>query len=400
MKKIITSPMLGGVLLIAGTTLGVGMLAFPSVTAFGGFFPSAILFILIWLLMLSSSFFFLDANLSIKEDANMITMAKKTLGTWGKVVSWVVYLLLLYSLTAAYIAGCTPLFVQAIQSATGYTLPPWIAPFCLPLIFGGFVYFGTRGVDLVNRLLMVGLVISFFLLIFFVPSQVHGENLLHMDFPASAIAIPVIVTAFGYHIVIPSLVTYMKRDVKKLRATIWIGSLIPIFVYLLWQVLILGAVPIPLLADAYKQGVSATMPLAKVLHNPWIGLVANFFSFFAIVTSFVGVTLSLADFLRDGLKIKKTAWGRFLAIALTFVPPLFFVFAYPKGFYLALEYAGTFVAILLIFLPAAMVWKLKKYTTASKRLFLLVVMVAAVAIVVSDILNDEGILKTLIRHYV
>ncbi len=397
MRKFIQSPVVGGVLLISGTTLGAGMLAFPALTSYGGFLPSAILFLLIWLLMLTTAFFFLDANLAIPGKCNMVSMAEEHLGLPGKLLSWVVYLLLLYALTAAYIAGCTPLIVEVVKAFTGYTLPGWFAPFSLPLLFGSFIYSGTRGVDLINRVLMLGLVVSYFLLVFFVPGQVSIENLSHIDFPAITIAIPVVITAFGYHIIIPSLTTYLGRDRKLLRKTILIGSCIPIIVYLLWQVLVLGAVPIPLLSKTLIEGHSATDALAGVLHNPLISLAAKFFSFFAIVTSFVGVTLSLADFLIDGFKIKKGPAGRFWAILLTFIPPLFFVFTYQRGFYVALQYAGAFVAILLVFLPAAMVWKLKNYH--AKRILILFVMLVAIGIVGLDILQQSGKLDPLISKY-
>jgi len=399
MKTLMRSPLLGGILLIAGTTLGVGMLAFPTVTAFSGFVPSTFLFLIIWLLMLVSAIFFLDANLSVKGDNNMISMASERLGNWGKLIAWVTYLLLLYSLTAAYIAGCTPLIVEAVAKATGYTLPGWLAPFSLPVLFGGFVYCGTKGVDRINRILMFALVIAYALLISFVPTQVDVANLLHVDFPATLIAIPVVITAFGYHIIIPSLATYMNRDRKKLRKAIFIGSLIPICVYLLWQTLVLGAVPLPLLTDAFFKGAEATVPLSAVLQNRWISLAAKLFAFFAIITSFIGVTLSLSDFLTDGFKIKKSTAGRLLAILLTFIPPLFFVYTYERGFYIALQYAGAFVAILLVILPAAMVWKLKKYQSAPRRLLLLIVMVLGIAIVTLDLLDERGLFKPITNQY-
>jgi len=391
--------MLGGILLIAGTTLGVGMLAFPVVTAFGGFIPSTFLLMAIWLVMFISAIFFLDANLSVKGENNMVSMAEKTIGTWGKLLAWIVYLLLLYSLTAAYIAGCSPLIVEAIHTATGYSIPEWLAPFALPVVFGGFIYFGTGGVDRVNRLLMFCLVLAYILLVCFVPTHVNFEHLLHADAPAMLIAIPVVITSFGYHIIIPSLSNYMKRDRKTLRKTILIGSMIPVVVYLLWQTLILGTVPLPLLTKAYVLGDSATTPLAQVLQNSWIGLAAKLFAFFAIVTSFIGVTLSLSDFLTDGFKIKKSWEGRLLAIFLTFIPPLFFVFTYQRGFYIALQYAGAFVAILLVFLPAAMVWKLKKYQTGPRRLLLIVMMVIAALVVYFDVLEERGNFKPLISKY-
>lgn len=397
--KIFYNKLFGGILLISGTTIGVGMLAFPVVTAFGGFFPSLILFFLIWFVMLCSAYFFLDVNLSLQGQVNMVTMAQKTLGIWGKSVSWIVYLLLLYSLTAAYIAGCTPLFIEAIQLITGFTLPLDIALFLLPVIFGGFIYLGTKGVDLVNRILMMGLIIAYIFLVFYLPPHVQTQLLVHMDFSALVVAIPVIVTAFGYHVIIPSLVNYMQRDAKKLRLAILIGSLIPIIVYLLWQILILGTVPIPLLAHAFVEGEPAVHPLTLVLKNPSINLAAKLFSFFAIITSFIGVSLSLSDFLIDGFRIKRTWEGRLFAVGLTFIPPIAFIFVYQRGFYLALEYAGAFVGILLIFLPAAMAWTLPNYRRFWKRIGLITVMVISLVMIILNILQEQGTLKHFIVQY-
>lgn len=393
---------IGGILLVAGTTIGAGMLALPVMTAFAGFYPSLLLFFLLWLFMLATAFFFLDVNLSVRGETNLISMAGRTLGTWGKAISWFFYLLLLYSLTAAYIAGSTPLFVSAIHYLTGYELPHWLAPFSLPVLFGSFVYLGTLGVDLVNRFLMLGLILAYAFLIAFVPAHVQFSFLSHMDFPAMLIAIPVVLTSFGYHIIIPTLTTYMQHDKKHLRWTLLIGSAIPFAVYFLWEFLSLGVIPFDQMLGAWKAGVSATVPLANVLQNPWISSAAQFFSFFAIITSFLGVSLSLSDFLTDGLKIKKSWEGRLIACALTFLPPLVFVFTCDRGFYLALQYAGVFVAILLGFLPAAMAWTLRGascYRTRWGRALLLTVMALSLALALLCLFIEQGAFQHLISPY-
>src|SRR5206468_11353 len=88
-----------------------------------------------------------------------------------------------------------------------------------------------------------------------------------------------------------------------------------------------------------------------------IAMVARFFSFFAIVTSFLGVSLSLMDFLADGFGIKKTRTGRIALYLMTFVPPLLITLIDPRAFLSALEYAGAFgVVTLLGLFPALMVW--------------------------------------------
>ncbi|MDN3504644.1 MAG: aromatic amino acid transport family protein [Rhabdochlamydiaceae bacterium] len=398
--------MLGGVLLVSGTTIGAAMLAVPVTTAFMGFWPSLILFAVVWCFMLFSAFFFIDVNCAYKDESNIITMAGRTLGTFGKVVGWLFYMLLLYALIAAYISSSADIFTRACLTIFDWHMPMWMSHFALPAIFGGFLYGGMKGVDLINRLFMAGLLISYLVLIFFVPSHIEVTHLNHFDFKLGALGIPVVITSFGYHIIIPSLGTYLNHDRKQLRKCVLIGSVITLIIYTSWQVLVLGVVPLfgeNSMAVAWVDGANAAIPLANMLHNKWIALAAQFFSFFAIITSFLGVSLSLSDFLIDGFKIKKTWEGKLGAILLTFIPPLVFVFNYQRGFLIALEYAGAFVAVLLIFLPAAMAWKLKHskfYTSVKGRLFLSAITLFAIFIVVIDYMVQRGLFRYLLTPYI
>ena len=394
--------LIGGILLVAGTATGAGMLALPVVTSFGGFFPSIGVFFLCWAFMLVSAFFFLDVNIAVRGEPNLVSMAGKTLGLFGKVVSWIFYLLLLYALLAAYIAGCTPLFETAFESLFHIVFPKWFSPFVLPFLFGGFVYLGTKKVDYLNRILMIGLICSYFLIIGYCPSFIEPSYLFHVDVFASLFAVPIVITSFGYHIIIPTLTTYMNHDVKRLRWTLLIGSSIPFVIYLLWQWIVLGAVPLSDLIGAWKQGLPASAPLSKVVSAKWVGTAAQFFSFFAIVTSFLGVALSLSDFLTDGLRIKKTWEGRIFAICLTFIPPLVFVFSYQKSFYIALEYAGVFVSVLLGILPSLMVLKIKKhafYQSMGGKSLVLLVILFFFSVIAINFLEKQNLLNFLIDSY-
>jgi tyrosine-specific transport protein len=389
----------GGVLLIAGTTIGAGMLALPVITSFGGFFPSVLIFLVCWLLMLCSAFFFLDVNLSVEGESNLISMVGKTLGNKGKVLSWILYLLLMYALVAAYISASAPLFEKALFALTGFTVPATLSRLCLPFVFGSFIYLG---VDYINRLLMFGLILSYLVLIGFVPAHIQYSLLEHIDFSASLVSIPIVLTAFGYHIVIPSLTTYLQHDVKLLRKTIIVGSIIPILIYIIWQVIVLGVVPQSYLSQAWIHGSIASDPLAAVLKNPFIGKSALFFSFFALVTSFLGVSLSLSDFLRDGLTLKKSWEGRLAAFSLTFIPPLVFVFSSERGFYLALQYAGIIVAILLGILPCIMAWQLKRnrfYQSIKGKVLLCFVILLCLFVIGLDVMEKQGALRVLISSY-
>lgn len=372
-----TNRMIGGILLVAGTAIGAGMLALPVLTSFGGFIPSLWLLVFCWLFFFGTAYLLLEANLATPGEPNMISMTGRLLGFGGKAVCWISYLLLLYSLLAAYLSGAAPLVIEITALSTGIILPAWSGPLILLFLFGIFVYLGTRTVDWVNRILMFGLIASYFLLIGFLPKNMDVSLLAHSDPKAVWIALPLLFTSYGFHIVIPSLTTYLKHDRKKLIWTLFIGSLIPFAVYCVWELLVLGIVPVSDLAEAFEAGQGASGPLAARLQNPWIGGAIRVFSFFAILTSFLGVSLSLSDFLADGFKIKGHSWEREISCLMTFTPPLLFVYMYQRGFILALEFAGVFVAILLCIIPALMAWRLPRFRGPLKRSLLSAVILFA-----------------------
>ncbi len=365
--------LLGGILLVSGTTIGAGMLALPVITGFAGFFPSLVLLVVYWGFMTFTAFLMMEVNLWMEPNTNLITMAKKTLGRPGEVVSWIAYLFLLYALTTAYIAGSAPIVVDFVASISNYHMPLWAGSLPLLLLVGYFVYRGTKSVDYINRFLMIGLVISYGIMIVVLTPHVEAKRLSYANWPALFLAVSIVATSFGFHIVIPSLTTYMERDVPKLKKAIWIGSLIPLLVYISWELLTLGIIPLEGrygISQGYREGSNGAHLLSGILGHTAIAAIARFFSFFAIVTSFLGVSLSLLDFLADGFKIEKSAKGKLWLCLLTFLPPLVITLIDPRAFLSALEYAGAFgVMVLLGLIPALMVWwgRYKRHYQGSYR---------------------------------
>ena len=208
---------------------------------------------------------------------------------------------------------------------------------------------------------MGALVVAYIALVVGLLPNVEWALLQRSDWSKILIGSSIIATSFGFHIVIPSLVSYLDRNVSQLRWTILIGSIIPLLVYLIWECIALGILPLTgenSITAGYAQGSNGATLLADYLQNPTTSWIARFFSLFAIITSFLGVSLSLTDFLADGLKIKRDRAGKFWLYLLTFIPPLLIALIDPRAFISALEYAGAFgVMILLGLIPALMVWR-------------------------------------------
>ena len=81
----------------------------------------------------------LEVNLRLPPGSNMITMAKSTLGLPGQIIAWISYLLLLYSLLSAYIAGGSDIF-QAILLNINIKLPNTATSVIYTSLFSLVVY--------------------------------------------------------------------------------------------------------------------------------------------------------------------------------------------------------------------------------------------------------------------
>jgi len=373
---------IGVSLLVAGTTIGAGMLALPLTTGVSGFIPSSLLLIAYWLFMLFTSFLFLEATLSFPPGTNLITMAKARLGGFGQAITWIFYLFLLYALTTAYLAGSAPIFLSWVQGLTGIEPPFWVGYFPMIILFGYAIYRGYEAVDLLNRWMMIGMGVCFFSILLMLVPYISSDKLLMMNWPALPSALSIVAVSFGYHIIIPSAADYLGRDVKAIKKALFIGSAIPLVVYLIWQAVTLGvlndfaACPI----HEAMEGACADLEIIRSLFGrSIISQLFKFFSFFLIATSFLGVTLSLFDFLADGFRIPKNKIGKGSLFILTFAPPLIITLQNPHAFLSALEYAGAFgVVTLLGILPILLAWVGRKqnisrpYTVAGGHLSLII----------------------------
>lgn len=361
MLKKIDSKVLGSVMLISGTSIGAAMLAMPITTGLFGFFGSAVVLLICWLFMYWMGLVTLEASLYFEEEVSFYSMAKKTLGPIGAFVTWSTFLMLFYALIAAYLSGSGKIIIDSLEFITGLNIPPFFDILPLLILFAPFIYFGLSIVDFINRILMYLMFFIFFILIFWLLPNIKLSFLSHIDFSYSLASFSLIITGFGYHVIIPSIVNYLDRDIKKIKFSLFYGSLLPFIVYFLWELVMLGNLPVYSdfgFLNALKNDFPLTKLLSANLGNDILSFLARAFSMFAVITSFLGVAQGLFDFLKDAMKIKFTH-KRNLAFIFTFLPPIFFIIFFQNGFIVLLEYAGILVSIVLGFIPILIVWKLR-----------------------------------------
>ncbi len=347
-----------GILLVMGTCIGAGMLALPVVTGIAGFLPAIAVNLCCCLFMMATGLLLLEVILWMPDGANVLSLAGHFLGKWGKLIGGLSFLFLYYCLQVSYCAGGAPAFAKLINQLFGWQVTGEASFLLFAVFFGVLVFLGARSVNKINWLLMVGLFISFCMLIGIGSTEVQAGLLERADWRISLAATPVLFGAYGYHNLLPTLSTYLKRHLTMLRLAIVVGTLLPFLIYSIWQWMIIGTLTLAQIQAADMRGEPITQTLQTIVGHPWLSLSGEFFGFFALVTSFLGVSLSMVDFLGDGLNIKRReGWLRLGLCLAVFMPPALFAASYPDIFIEAMGLAGGYgEAILNGLLPISMVW--------------------------------------------
>ncbi|AVH33918.1 aromatic amino acid transporter [Vibrio fluvialis] len=397
------SKLLGSTLIIAGTTIGAGMLALPLASAGIGFSTSLMIMLALWALMAFTALLMVEIHQYADKDATLHTLAKQILGNKGKWIATFAMLFLFYALCAAYIAGGGAQFTNRISEFTGLEVSGPTGTLIFTLIVAAVVTIGTGTVDRVNRLLFAGKMVAMVMVLTFLAPNVSQSYLLSMPLGQGLIvaSIPVIFTSFGFHGSIPAIVNYLDGHTPSLRKAIVVGSAIPLVIYVFWQVVTLGVVSQPDLVD--NAGLSALIgTLSQTVHQSNLGHVIGIFADLALLTSFLGVSLGLFEFMGDTIRKKDGNMNRIVASLVTFTPPLMFALFYPQGFIMALGYAAIALAVLAIFLPLVMVARVRRqannndyYQVMGGTPALAITGVVGILIVGAQLLITVGVLPSL-----
>ncbi|MFI4918930.1 MAG: amino acid permease [Legionellales bacterium] len=361
----INSKLVGGILLIVGTSIGGGMLALPVATSEMGFSNSLFFLFFCWAVMTSGALLILEVNQRLPAGSNMISMAKSTLGLPGQIIAWISYLLLLYALLSGYISGGSDV-LNNITHKAHIDLPNWVTSIIFTGLFSWVVYKGIHAVDYVNRGLMFGKLGVYLLLVVIISPHISPISLVGGSARAFTGSLMILITSFSFASIVPSLRDYFEGDIRTLRRVILFGSLIPLTCYIVWDAAIMGVIAregnngLMALMNSDHPTSGLTEALSQSVQSQWISGFFGFFTSICMVTAFLAVSLGLFDFLADGLKLDKKGKQGKCTLALTFIPPLAIVLINPGIYLQALSYAGVCCVVLLLLLPAAMAWQGRK----------------------------------------
>ncbi|WP_126302503.1 aromatic amino acid transport family protein [Mannheimia haemolytica] len=395
---------LGSALMIAGTTIGAGMLAMPLTSAGMGFGATALLLVGLWALLAYTGLLFMEVyQTASQKDVGVASLAEQYFGLIGRVLATFSLLVLLYALLAAYITGGGSLLAGVMPEMADADMKLKISILIFTAVLGAFVVVGVKSVDGLTRVLFLGKIVAFIAVLLMMLPKAKLENLtaIPLDNLLIISAIPIFFTAFGFHVIMGTINSYLDADIGKVRKSIYIGTAIPLVAYLLWQLATHGVLSqneftTILTQDPTLNGlVKAT---SQITGSTILGEMVRLFSVLALITSFLGVSMGIFEGVGDLLKRLNLPTNRLWLTIATFTPPILFALFYPNGFIKALGYAGLLFAFYGMILPIGLAWKARRqypnlpYRVIGGNLALVVALIAGIIIMVIPFLIQAGYL--------
>ena len=367
---------LSGIMITAGTAIGAGMFSLPVASSGMWFVYSLICLLFLWYINYLSSLYVLEANVQFSPGASFDTITTKILGKKWNILIGLSIAFLLYILLYAFFSAFGNIATQSLGLEI-FKTNQWLqgaVGLALGSLLAFVVWLSTATVGRISTILVFGMIISFIVSMSGFALQIEASKLFDITgqkasyFPYLWAALPFFMTAFGFASIVPSLYKFYGKKPAIIKRSLLGGSLIAFLVYLLFIFVTFGNISrqefiaineaggnIGHLVNAFEKGENSTM----------ISFILNLFSNFAIITSFLGVGLSLFDYIADKFSFADDAKGRFKSVCITFLPSGIASFFFPDGFIAAIGFAGLVTIFGFSIAPFLMVRKLRRTKTES-----------------------------------
>lgn len=361
LQKLPRPSILGGTMIISGTAVGAGMFSLPIVTSGVWFSGSVALLVYTWACMLISGLMILEAMMHYPSGVNFHTSVKDLLGKGWNAINGISIAFVLYILTYAYISAGGSIIEHTLEDIV--SISQTTAGLLFALLAAFIVWLSTQAVDRLSTILIGGMVLTFIMSVSDMFTHVQPAVLFNRSddnasyLPYALATLPYLLTSFGYHGNIPGLVKYYRKDSGAVVRSLVFGTLLALAIYILWQYVIQGNI----VRDAFKQIIAQGGNIAGLLKQMSnvssslaVSQLLNTFSYMALASSFLGVSLGLFDYLAGFFTLSDDAAGRTKTVLVTFVPPTLAALLFPNGFLYAIGFAGLAATLWAVIVPALM----------------------------------------------
>ncbi len=294
---------------LVGATIGAGILGIPYVVAKAGFWTGIMVIIGLGLATLAINLLMGEIVLRTKGTHQISGYAEKYIGKWGKRIASIFMIIGVYGALVAYTIG--------VGNAAATIFGGEIVKYSL-IFFVVAALVASRGIKSLGK---AELLITTFLIgvVLAIPvfSAEKIKALHFTGFEPLSIMVPfgVVLFAFMGSPAIPEMREVLGKDTKKMKKAIIIGTLIPLVVYLLFAVVVVGIIGTGFEELTENQRIATVALSFFVSKEIWV--MANVFAIFAMSTSFIALSYALKGTFHFDYRMKAK-----LSLLLTFSVPL------------------------------------------------------------------------------
>ena len=392
-KKVSWAMQLSMALLVTGNLIGAGILGIPVLAGICGWLPALLGMVVFCGAMYYTACVLSDeSNATRSETFNYPSLYHRYLGAAGKWVAVAANMLILYGLLTAYLAGGSAIITQILHLNT--------SPVVSLVFFLLLTLLTVAGISIIHRcnaLLIVLMWGSFFAISALGAARINPQNFHHVYWLFLPVAIPVVVTAFHFHNIIPNVAGALHYETRPIRRAMLIGMLIGFLMNAIWLLVGIGVIPLFGGADSltacYTGNMPATIPMADLIQSRYFLFLAMLFSIIAIMTSYVANGLGLMGFCRDLLENYLHIRRRSVVVAVTFLPPLIISLVNPSIFLKAINVVGGYGIVILFGILPSIIALIRPGTKRTRRCMALLFLMLFVLVLLCQIAMDTHLLR-------
>lgn len=236
--------------LIAGCMVGAGVLALPSVTLESGVMPSTVAIGTVWTYCVAGALLIAEVCINSRGKAaaaSYLKIAGATVGKEMATVAFTLFTVFQYFLLVAYISqgGCLLNNFLGQMHLEGLHLDGALAPGIFTLGMGSMLTLGNKRIlENFNNTVVMVVLGTFLALLVGGMQKVDPSLWAHHDVSKLHDVVPVAMCALVFQNVIPLISSSLQFDRKKILSAILLGSGCPMVMYLAWNAMVIGNVPL------------------------------------------------------------------------------------------------------------------------------------------------------------
>lgn len=335
---------------LIGTIVGAGILAIPYSVAKVGIIPGLFLIIGLGLIFLFINLCVGEIVLRTQEKHQLTGYAQKYLGRGGRILLTITMFLSITGALMAYLIGEG----QTLYSLLGIGSPV-LYSFLFFIISSFIVYHGIKATSraelfLIGILFLVVLLLGIFSIDTIDPIHFDGGSISYFFLPYG-----IILFAFMGLPAIPEAREVLARNTKQLKTVILVGSIIPIFLYIIFSIVVVGIVGIDNFEALSANDRIATIAL-NLYANSGLAILANILAILTMFTSFLTLSTALTQVYEYDYK-----FSRPIAFFMTFTIPFLAVMFGVASFFRIISLTGAMVGAIEGVVIIFMFWAAKKY---------------------------------------